>query len=79
MVEKLQMEYDRVVNDMCDLWDKYKTLDSQKDFALNVVRHPLSAVLFAARKNNLEPRAILPQFQGRVVDILTEYKKSVKL
>lgn len=76
---QLQERYNLLVAEMYILWHTYKEVENQKDFALAVKNSPLSCVLFSARKLNVEPRVVLPQFQGRVVDILTEYKKSVKL
>lgn len=79
VAEKLQEKYNMLLAEMYILWHTYKDIDNQKDFALAVKHSPLSCVLFAARKLCIEPKVVLPQFEGRIVDILTEYKKSVKL
>lgn len=48
----IQREVDNAYRELTTTWDKYKHLESQKDFALSIKGVPYNGILFQARKVN---------------------------
>ena len=48
----IQREVDNAYRELAIAWDKYKHLESQKDFALSIKDVPYNGILFQARKMN---------------------------
>lgn len=48
----IQREVDNAYRELSVAWDKYKHLESQKDFALSIKDVPYNGILFQARKMN---------------------------
>jgi len=48
----IQREVDHTYRELSVAWDKYKELESQKDFALAIKDVPYNGILFQARKLN---------------------------
>lgn len=53
--DRLELHETRI----CDLWEKVKGIESQKDFALAIKNEtPFTGMLFTARKNGIHPREV---------------------
>lgn len=52
MASDIQREVDNAYRELAIAWDKYKHLESQKDFALSIKDVPYNGILFQARKMN---------------------------
>lgn len=72
-----QQQFDAMVDSMRDLWAKMKDEPDQKMFALGVKGHPLSSILFTARKEKSEPEKALRNNPNIVLKNIKLYAPAV--
>lgn len=62
--EKVKAQVDQMKASMMTLWEKTKGMVEQREFASWVKDHPLSTVLFKARKEGREPLVVLKECEN---------------
>lgn len=65
--------YDEMEKDLNHLWDKYKDVESQKDFALSIKDSPTKSILFSMRNGKSKEEHIEKMTTNLKLEILNGY------
>jgi hypothetical protein len=68
-----QTQVEQYKQELLDLWEKAKEENSQKEFAMKVKNHRLSAVLFTARKTGKNPMDVLRESGDLILKHIVNY------
>jgi len=66
--------YERMKNDIKEIYNKYKDIEVQKDFALSIMEHPAKPVLFSLRKGLSLDKIFDNINDNKKLELLERYK-----
>jgi hypothetical protein len=61
---------DAAFDELRVLWNAYKDLENQKEFALSINHHPLKGILFNTRKRNVPLRDVFVESEDLLIKVL---------